>query len=316
MSGIRIKELSIVIPVYNGERTLGICLNGIFSQKNRPRRFEVVVVDDGSTDTSREIAKRYPVHLICLKNNLGRITARNIGAKATKYKYILFTDADCKPEITWISDLLNYNYFPIQGQVNNTSHTSVDRFFYLLRKKYYREIENRTFITKENFFRLPKGLANFLCSKAMYQKVQFYHKGEFFSDDQYLIYRMAIHKPVLAVSKGRVYHNERHTYRDLLIQWFQRGNRFADFYFQKDGILYKKFILTVTIIIVGILFLAISPLSIKFLISYCLLLLFMGYIVIVILLSENTKDYLLVAYYLPPIFVSFLLGAIHRKILL
>ena len=89
-------KISIVIPVYNCERYLDNCLNSIINQTYTD--FEVIVVDDGSTDKSCEIYKCYEekdqrIKIIKQKNS-GVSKARNKGIDNAKGKYLFFIDAD------------------------------------------------------------------------------------------------------------------------------------------------------------------------------------------------------------------------------
>jgi glycosyltransferase involved in cell wall biosynthesis len=85
--------ISVVIPNYNCARTIGTCLESTSQAGMTP--YEVIVVDDGSTDGSREIIERYPVRLIRFKRNRGASAARNAGAREARGRIIFFTDADC-----------------------------------------------------------------------------------------------------------------------------------------------------------------------------------------------------------------------------
>ncbi len=85
-------RISIVVPNHNGERTLRACLEAIFSQSVKP--FEVIVVDDCSSDRSVAIAKGFSCKVKKLEKNSGPAVARNIGAKITKGDIITFVDAD------------------------------------------------------------------------------------------------------------------------------------------------------------------------------------------------------------------------------
>lgn len=88
--------LSIVVPTYNVDKYLTRCLDSLLNQTYN--NIEVIVVDDGSTDSSGVIAERYKkidgrVKVIH-KENGGLSDARNVGIKASKGKYIAFVDSD------------------------------------------------------------------------------------------------------------------------------------------------------------------------------------------------------------------------------
>ncbi len=85
--------ISIVIPNYNGESTIGKCLEAAFS--SRYDNFEVVVVDDCSSDRSVEIIKGFPCKLVALKERSGASKARNAGARNSSGKLLFFIDSDC-----------------------------------------------------------------------------------------------------------------------------------------------------------------------------------------------------------------------------
>lgn len=84
--------VTVIIPVYNGEKTLGALLDSLNSQCDTPS--EIIVVDDGSTDRSREIALSKGAKLLSTGGRRGPACARNIGAKFAQGDVLLFLDAD------------------------------------------------------------------------------------------------------------------------------------------------------------------------------------------------------------------------------
>lgn len=95
--------LSIIIPAYNAAKTIQECLESILVEKNIP--FEIIVVDDGSTDTTSDLVKMISgqdkrVRLIS-QENAGVSVARNIGIRQAKGDYIMFVDADDKLDYDW-----------------------------------------------------------------------------------------------------------------------------------------------------------------------------------------------------------------------
>ena len=88
--------ISVIVPVYNVERYLPMCLESVVLQ--HMSSYEVIMVDDGSTDGSGAIcakfAERYPEFKVIHKENGGVAAARNLGIKEAKGEYILFLDSD------------------------------------------------------------------------------------------------------------------------------------------------------------------------------------------------------------------------------
>lgn len=85
-------SISVIIPVKNAEATLDRCLASIFASTEPP--LEVIVVDDGSTDRSPEIARAHPVTLLEAGDPGGVARARNRGARQARGEVLFFTDAD------------------------------------------------------------------------------------------------------------------------------------------------------------------------------------------------------------------------------
>ncbi|WP_298491253.1 glycosyltransferase [uncultured Maritimibacter sp.] len=90
-------KVSIIVPVHNVEPWVGACLESILSQSLED--FEVVVVDDASTDRSKELVRSYlarddRIRLVELEQNVGLGFARNAGIKASQGEYIFFLDSD------------------------------------------------------------------------------------------------------------------------------------------------------------------------------------------------------------------------------
>jgi glycosyltransferase involved in cell wall biosynthesis len=95
--------VSVVIPVYNGAATL---LAGLRALRRQTYPLdEVIVVDDGSTDSSGDIARGFGVRVIS-QSNAGPAAARNRGAAVAQGDILLFTDADCVPAPDWAERMI------------------------------------------------------------------------------------------------------------------------------------------------------------------------------------------------------------------
>lgn len=107
-------KLSIIIPMYNAEKYIGICLDSILDSNLLKEEYEIVIVNDGSQDKSPEIAQdyasRYSNVTYLTQENQGQSTARNYGIKTCQGEYVWCVDADDKliseqlPKIVWALD--------------------------------------------------------------------------------------------------------------------------------------------------------------------------------------------------------------------
>lgn len=91
-------RLSIIVPIYNVERYLEECVNSLFQQDISIDEYEIILINDGSTDKSYEIAKqmaeKYRNITLLTQENSGQSAARNKGLDLAKGKYIMFVDSD------------------------------------------------------------------------------------------------------------------------------------------------------------------------------------------------------------------------------
>jgi len=102
------KKISVIVPAYNARETLRECLSAIFSSDYKD--FEVIVVDDSSTDDSAAIAREFTTRIVSLPGNKGVAAARNKGVLEATGDYLLFVDSDCiiQPDsIAKVSDRLS-----------------------------------------------------------------------------------------------------------------------------------------------------------------------------------------------------------------
>ncbi len=103
MEGIKLQtaqgiKLSIIVPIYNVEPYLKECIDSLYHQDIPDDEYEVILINDGSTDNSYEIAKDFAsahsnIHLVT-QTNQGQSVARNKGLDMAKGKYVMFVDSD------------------------------------------------------------------------------------------------------------------------------------------------------------------------------------------------------------------------------
>jgi cellulose synthase/poly-beta-1,6-N-acetylglucosamine synthase-like glycosyltransferase len=139
---------SILIPVYNEEKVIEGCLNSILKNDFPANMYEVVIINDGSTDDSAQIIEKfiqkhqnYNLHFLS-KKNAGKASAQNLGLKQATGRYILITDADAVVEKNWIrkvtEKLKNYDIVIGSHYANNpkTILQKAQNSHFLLRFRY------------------------------------------------------------------------------------------------------------------------------------------------------------------------------------
>ncbi len=100
----RYPRVSVVVCAYNAERTMDACLASL--EKLSYPDYEVIVVNDGSTDRTLEISEGYPDCRIISQENKGLSVARNVGAEAATGEIVAYTDSDCVADPDWLNYLV------------------------------------------------------------------------------------------------------------------------------------------------------------------------------------------------------------------
>ncbi len=109
------KRVSIIIPVYNGEKYIERCLNSLINQSYKD--IEIIAINDGSTDSTLEKLKKYKQIEIIDKENTGVSNSRNLGIDKMTGDYVFFCDAD-----DWLDEKA------IEGAVKNIKGFDALRF--------------------------------------------------------------------------------------------------------------------------------------------------------------------------------------------
>ena len=94
--------VSVIVPVYNGERTIGNCLKSLLSLNYPSSRIEIIIVDNNSKDNTYRIIQEFPVISLIEDKIQSSYAARNTGLKESKGEIIAFTDSDCIADKDWI----------------------------------------------------------------------------------------------------------------------------------------------------------------------------------------------------------------------
>jgi lipopolysaccharide/colanic/teichoic acid biosynthesis glycosyltransferase len=164
--------ISVIVPAKNAAKTLEECLQALLHQEGLQfdHDYEVIVVDDGSTDDTAEIAKQHAVQVI-RQTNLGPAAARNAGTRIARGSLLAFTDADCAPSPTWLRELTQPFHNPevvgVKGVYRTRQTGLVTRFVQLEYEYKYARMRNQASI-------------DFIdTSSAAYRTEVFIHNGGF-----------------------------------------------------------------------------------------------------------------------------------------
>lgn len=98
-------DISVIVPCYNCERYIRPCLEALLAQSYPLDRYEVILVDNGSTDSSASLARQYPNVTVIEASARGAYAARNAGVRASSGPILAFTDADCEVCPTWLEQI-------------------------------------------------------------------------------------------------------------------------------------------------------------------------------------------------------------------
>lgn len=320
-------EVSIVLPVYNGEETIQDCLSSIKEIDYSKSEYEVIVVNDGSKDNTKEIVERIVeefeksrirIKIIDFNENRGRIEARIAGAEKANFDNLLFIDHRCLAASNILKKIEEKNYEPIIGNLYQRPEDSIiSRFFYVFRSVLYRPYFGKKYpevlINKENFSKVSKGFSPFFCRRTTFFENLPEEKSKWVNDDTLIFANIVKEKEILKTSEVVCTYRERSTFREFLWHLYHRGPRFVDFYMH----IRSKYVL----LILAILLLPVLCLSALFFLKLWLLVAILSFILLsagtLLLLGFSSKDIFSVIVVGPLVLLSFGAGVytgVFRKI--
>ncbi len=134
---------SVIIPAYNASDVLPRCLRALEHQTIPQDQYEVIVIDDGSTDDTAKQARAGGARVLTVKH-VGPAAARNVGAELARADIIVFTDADCEPTPDFMERILEPFDAPVvsgaRGVYRTQQKSLVARFIQLEYEERYQRI--------------------------------------------------------------------------------------------------------------------------------------------------------------------------------
>jgi len=108
MSNLNFPFISVIVPVYNDEKRIGLCIKSLLRQSYPLDRFEIIIIDNKSSDKTVEVVKKYPVKLLHENKIQSSYAARNLGVKNSRGDVLVFTDSDCIADKNWLRNGISY----------------------------------------------------------------------------------------------------------------------------------------------------------------------------------------------------------------
>jgi cellulose synthase/poly-beta-1,6-N-acetylglucosamine synthase-like glycosyltransferase len=200
--------VSIVLAAYNEEKDLGRCIESLKKQDYPKYKFEIIVVDNNSTDRTAEIIKNSRVKYI-LETKQGRAEARNTGIKTADGDVIVIIDADCVAESNWlkmlVSGFINPDVGIVAGEIKCLEKEGLSVLeSFLLKKDYLAQKQH----VEHPFFPYA-ATANAAYRKELFDKIGYFTLGMTGEDDADFSWRMQIETPfkVAYAPDSVVYHS-------------------------------------------------------------------------------------------------------------
>ena len=102
------KGLSVIVPAYNEEKTIGATLQAIIDNGYPKDKLEIIVVNDGSTDGTVDVVKKYKSVILLDKPNSGKADSVNKAIKKSKHEFVAIIDADSYPQKNALKEIMKY----------------------------------------------------------------------------------------------------------------------------------------------------------------------------------------------------------------
>jgi len=164
---------SVIVPAYNRIDSLKLCIKSLLAQSTSKNEYEIIVVDDGSTDgTYEKLSETYGVKVFRLEQRSGPAFARNYGAGKAEGLYLAFTDSDCVVPSDWLAKIgEGYEKNDVAGvggaivNTTNSTFSNLENFIYSKYKK-----ANEPYLSTQ-VDELPFALGNISYKKSVFEEV-------------------------------------------------------------------------------------------------------------------------------------------------
>ncbi len=219
--------VSIVIPVLNGGSFISNCLESLLNLDFPENNFEIIVVDNGSTDRTVEVIRTYqsknPQIKLYFEKIKSSYAARNAGIKKAKGQIIAFTDVDCIVDKNWLFNIMKgFNESSVGGIAGDILPASegslVERYIAKI------NILSQKGTMNSEFLPYPQ-TANAAYKKEVFDKIGFFDDKLISGGDADIAWRMQLetHYELILAPDATVFHKHRTDLKGLFNQQFKHG---------------------------------------------------------------------------------------------
>jgi len=215
--------VSIIVPVYNAEKTIEKCIKSLLNQIYPKNKYEIIIVDNNSNDKTIEIIKKYLVKILKKTKIQSSYAARNKGIKNAKGEILAFTDADCIADKNWLKNgikgFANKNVGCVAGEIKSSNPENYIEE-YLADKKELSQLK----ISNEFPLPYPK-TANAFYKKEVFDKIGLFEEKWISGGDADLAWRMQLETnyKIKFAPNSIVYHKHRSTIKSMFGQCIKWG---------------------------------------------------------------------------------------------
>jgi len=203
--------------------TIGICIESLLALDYPGDRYEIIIVDNGSMDGSRDIALKYPVKVLD-EAKPGSYAARNRGIKESRGEYIAFTDADCRVTPAWLTNMVKafrgHRTWCVAGRISPVhGNTVAERW-----QASNNILSNEKAVSERTYIKPYAMTANAMFPRFVFDKVGLFDESSPSTCDAEMGWRIYdMDMEVKYAPKAVVYHRHRINVKGVWKQFFRYG---------------------------------------------------------------------------------------------
>jgi cellulose synthase/poly-beta-1,6-N-acetylglucosamine synthase-like glycosyltransferase len=210
--------VSVIVPVYNGERHIGNCIKSLLSLNYPSSQMEIIIVDNKSKDSTYRIIQEFPVISLIEDKIQSSYAARNTGLKRSRGEIIAFTDSDCIADKDWIikavEQFQDENIGCVAGRIEGYSPSNYIEE-YLVKNRDLSQDHS----LKHRFLPYPM-TANAIYRRKVFDSIGLFEANWISGGDADIAWRMLLHSDYRLVYciDSLIYHNHRSTLKGFFKQ--------------------------------------------------------------------------------------------------